>query len=107
MSVPLKLKEAEALLVSAAGLTVIWVSGAIVSMLQLNVAGLGSVLPALSIARTSKLWAPSAREVYVRGEAHDTHSSESRRHSKEAMPATASVPEKAKLAVADAATAAG
>ena len=63
MSEPVKLKEAEALLVSAAGLSVIWVSGAVVSMLHSKLSALWSALPAWSIARTSNLWAPSASEL--------------------------------------------
>ena len=46
MSVPVKLKEAVALLVSAAGLSVIWVSGAVVSMLHSKLSALWSALPA-------------------------------------------------------------
>ena len=59
-SAPENSKQAPALLVSAGGLESIWVVGAVVSTLQLNEAGLWSALPALSIARTSNLWAPSA-----------------------------------------------
>ena len=35
------------------------VSGAVVSTVKVRLAGVGSVLPAASMARTSKVWAPS------------------------------------------------
>ena len=41
-----------------------WVSvtwGAVVSIVQVKVAGVGSVLPAGSVARTWKVWEPSLR----------------------------------------------
>ena len=41
---------------------IVGAAGATVSILQLNVAGLGSTLPVRSIARTSKLWLPSASD---------------------------------------------
>jgi hypothetical protein len=46
--------------VSASGEDVIVVSGAVVSTLNETVAGLASVLPALSVARTENVWLPSA-----------------------------------------------
>ena len=55
-----ELEAGAALLVSAGGLESIWVVGAVVSTVQLKEAGLPSALPALSIARTSNSWAPSA-----------------------------------------------
>ena len=63
MSEPVKLKEAEALLVSADGWVSIAVWGAVVSIVHSKLSALWSALPALSIARTSKLWAPSASEL--------------------------------------------
>ncbi len=60
MSVPEKAKLAGAVLASAGGLESIEVCGAVVSTVQLKDAGVASVLPAWSIARTSKLWEPSA-----------------------------------------------
>ncbi len=39
------------------------VSGTVVSTVQVKLAGLGSGLPAWSIARTSKVWEPSASEL--------------------------------------------
>ena len=59
-SLPEKVKLAEAALLSAGGLESIVVFGAAVSIVQLNDAGLWSTLPAVSIARTSKEWEPSA-----------------------------------------------
>ena len=56
---PLKLKEAEALLVSAAGLTVIWVSGAIVSLLIVSVSA--PRLAAASLRQRRRVLAPSLR----------------------------------------------
>ena len=57
----MKEKLAAALLVKALGLAVIWVPGATVSTVQVKVAGEASALAAASIARTSKVWAPSER----------------------------------------------
>ena len=37
--------------------------GAVVSTTQVKLAGLASVFPAWSVARTSKVWLPSARLV--------------------------------------------
>src|SRR2546426_8186346 len=48
------------LLDSAGGFVVIVVSGAVVSMVQVKLAGVGSTLPAGSIARTWKVWLPAA-----------------------------------------------
>ena len=50
------------------GPEVIVVSGAAVSTVKVRVAGVWSVLPAVSVARTLKVWAPSARLVRLRGE---------------------------------------
>jgi hypothetical protein len=50
-------------LVGPEGPAVIVVSGAAVSTVKELVAGVGSVLPAASVALTSKLWGPSAREL--------------------------------------------
>ena len=43
------------------GAVSIVVCGAIVSTVQANVAGVGSTLPAASVARTWKVWLPSPR----------------------------------------------
>jgi hypothetical protein len=65
-------KLALVLVVVAAGPEPIVVSGAVVSgggwIVQLWLAGVASTLPAASLARTSKLCAPTARPVYSRGE---------------------------------------
>ena len=58
-----KAKLALVLCVVAGGADVIVVLGAVVSTVQERVAGVGSVLPAGSMARTAKEWAPSARPV--------------------------------------------
>ena len=55
-------------------------AGATVSIVQSNVAGGSSVLPAVSVARTAKLRGPSARPVYAWGEVHAVQAPESRRH---------------------------
>ncbi len=60
-SLPEKVKLAEAALLSAGGLESMFVVGAAVSIDQLNEAGVWSALPAVSIARTSNVWAPSLR----------------------------------------------
>ena len=54
-------------LVRPAGPESIWTAGGVVSIVQLKLAGLGSALPAWSIALTSKLWAPSLSSVYCWG----------------------------------------
>ena len=60
---PEKLKEAELELEGLVGLAVDRVSGAAVSIVQVKLAGVGSTLPAASIARTEKVWEPSASEL--------------------------------------------
>ena len=54
--VAVKLKVALVLLVRAGGFAVMVVSGAVVSMVQLKLAGVASMFPAGSIARTWKVW---------------------------------------------------
>src|SRR5688500_11884894 len=44
--------------------------GAMPEMLQLHSAGVGSTLPAASLARTAKSCSPNTRPVYVFGESH-------------------------------------
>jgi hypothetical protein len=58
VSVPEKVKVAEALLVSADGPESIEVFGAVVSIVQVELAGVASTFPAWSIARTSKVCEP-------------------------------------------------
>ena len=56
-------KSGEASALGCVGATSIVVAGAIVSTVQLWLAGVGSTLPAASPARTWKVWLPSARLV--------------------------------------------
>ncbi len=56
LSVPEKAKLALALLVRPDGPASIEVVGAVVSTVQVELAGVASVFPARSIARTSKVW---------------------------------------------------
>ena len=56
-----KLKLALALLLGLAGVFVSVVSGAVRSTVQVKLAGVASVLPAPSMARTGKVWLPAAR----------------------------------------------
>ena len=58
--VAVKLKVALVLLVRAGGAAVMVVSGAVVSIVQVKLAGVASTLPAVSIARTWKVWLPAA-----------------------------------------------
>src|SRR5436309_14209036 len=58
--VAVKLKLAVVLLVRAGGLAVMVVAGAVVSMVQVKLAGVGSTLPTESIARAWKVWLPAA-----------------------------------------------
>src|SRR5258706_10697200 len=60
-SFDVKVKVALVELVAAAGCPVMVVSGATVSTVHENVAGVGSTLPAESVARTWKVWPPCAR----------------------------------------------
>ena len=43
-------------------------------------AGVGSTLPAASVARTAKLWVPAARALYVVGDVHEVKAAPSRLH---------------------------
>jgi hypothetical protein len=62
-SLEAKVKVGVRSLVGPAGPAVIVVSGTAVSTVKEREAGVGSVLPTASMARTSKLWGPSAREL--------------------------------------------
>jgi hypothetical protein len=64
------------------GPAVIVVSGAIVSTVQVRVAGVGSMFPAGSFERTSKVWRPSASPEYAAGETHTANAAPSSAHSK-------------------------
>ncbi len=58
-----KSKLALWLLVGVVGALSICVFGATVSTVQVKLAGVGSVFPAPSVARTWNVWAPSVRPV--------------------------------------------
>ena len=55
-------------LVWAGGAPVIAVVGGVVSTVKVREAGVASVLPAASVARTSKVWEPSLSDAVVCGE---------------------------------------
>ena len=63
------------------GPEVIVVSGAAVSTVHAREAGVGSVLPARSTARTSKVWLPSPSPDTVAGDVQAAKAAPSRRHS--------------------------
>jgi hypothetical protein len=63
-----KLKVALPLVVVAGGPEVIVVCGAVWSIVHVWVAGVGSTLPARSVAWTRNWWLPGVRPVYARGE---------------------------------------
>ena len=62
-SLDVKEKSASAELLGFPGWAVIVVFGAVVSIVQVKLAGVASVLPAASVARTSKVCEPSPRPV--------------------------------------------
>jgi hypothetical protein len=62
-----KLTDAEVVLISLAGAEEIVVSGAVWSTTTVSVAGVASVFPAVSVARTLIVCDPSERPVYVFG----------------------------------------
>ncbi len=62
------------------------VSGAGVSTVQVKLAGVASVLPAASMARTWKVWLPSAGRYSSAGEAQATKLPASSLHSKVSRP---------------------
>jgi hypothetical protein len=63
--VEVKEKLALVWLVGFAGVAVIDVFGGPVSTVQVRLAGVGSVLPTASVARTCTVWLPSVSPVYV------------------------------------------
>ena len=79
VSVEWKLKLALPVFVDAAGPESISVSGGVESTVQLNEAGVGSVLPAASVAFTWKLCDPSAT-VYAFGEVQEAKAALSNEH---------------------------
>jgi hypothetical protein len=58
------------------------VFGAVRSIVQVWLAGVASVLPAASVARTSKVWLPAPSAASVSGLEHDVQLPPSMRHSK-------------------------
>jgi hypothetical protein len=66
-SVDVKLKPAVVAFVGFGGLAVIEVSGGAASIVQVYPAGVGSVLPAGSVARTWKVWLPVESPEYAFG----------------------------------------
>ena len=68
---------------SGPALIVVW--GALVSTVMVRLAGLASVLPAASVARTSKVWGPSVSAAVVCGELQAVSAAESTRHSNVAL----------------------
>src|SRR5918999_2167108 len=80
VSLELKWNEALVLVVVAGGAVVIVVCGAAVSTVIVRLAGLVSVLPAASVARTSKVWAPSDNAAVVCGEPQAANAAASTRH---------------------------
>jgi hypothetical protein len=68
VSVEVNANEGAELFVGPDGPDVIVVSGAVASTVKDRVAGVGSVLPAESVAATERLYAPSARVLNVFGE---------------------------------------
>lgn len=76
LSLEAKMKLAIVEVVIAAGPSVIQVSGGVVSagaaIVQVQVAGVGSMFPAASTALTSKLCAPTAKAWYVLGDSQGT-----------------------------------
>ncbi len=67
-------------LVVPVGPAVIVVSGGVVSTLNARLAGVGSVLPAVSVARTSNVCAPSASAAVVNGVVQAANAPASTRH---------------------------
>ena len=101
-SVPVNVNVAEVELDGSGGPEVILVSGgvvsgAVVSIVQVWEAGVASVLPAVSVARTSKVWEPSARASTVWGLEQEAKPPASSWHSK----VEDSLAEKVKVASAE------
>src|SRR4051794_30758328 len=83
---------------ASAGPESIEVSGAVVSTVKVREAGVGSVLVAMSVARTAKLWGPSARVPVVSGEEQELKPPPSIEHSK-VLPGSFELKVKAGVAV--------
>jgi hypothetical protein len=74
----------------SAGLVIAGAAGGVTSTVQVRTAGVGSVLPAGSVALTSKVCPPSARALYVTPLVQDTKTPVSSLHSK-LLPASLAV----------------
>ena len=81
VSVAVNEKLADAVADGSAGCAVMVVSGAPVSTLQVKLAGVASVLPAESVARTENVCEPSARPVIVADELQAAYGAASSLHS--------------------------
>ena len=82
--------------VVASGPESIVVSGAVTSVtVQVCIAGVGSTLPAPSVAATSKVWAPAASDETVTGERHSSAAKSRTPSSKQVKVTPASFEEKA------------
>ena len=80
-SEPTNAKVGVVSVLDAAGPEVIVVSGGVVSTVNPRLAGVASVFPCSSVARTSKVCAPSANAAVVVGDVHADHAPPSTRHS--------------------------
>src|SRR5687767_3371051 len=80
-----KAKVADVSLVDTSGPLSIVVARPVVSTVQVAAAGLASVLPAASLARTRNVCSPSARPLSATGETQDANAAPSRAHSKVAL----------------------
>jgi hypothetical protein len=95
VEVNVKLALVLVVVVPAVGPPVIVVSGGTVSIVQVRLAGDGSALPEESVALTEKVWTPSPKPAYCRGDPHATTAPPS---SAQLKVEPASVDEKAKVA---------
>src|SRR5213083_2431278 len=87
--------------VGSSGMLSMIASGAVRSMVQPKLAGVGSMLPAASLARALKLWLPSVRPEWAAGLKQGAKAPPSRLHSKVRLAGavTLSVPENVNVAV--------
>ena len=106
-SLPVKPIVAVGVPTRAAGCTPSVVSGAIVSTSQEVVAGVASVLPATSVARTVNVCEPCARPLGAAGLVHAAQAPVSSLHWNDAIPEPASLPANAIDALAEPLIAAG
>ncbi len=81
----------------AGGLSMMIEPGGVVSTDQVRIAGVASVLPATSVARTRNSCAPAASPVYCLGELHAVNAAPSSEHSKLAPASSAENPKVAEV----------